>query len=49
MPFEDLRDFIRALEKQDELKRVTLEADPYLEITQFADRAVKTQRPGFAV
>ncbi|HMF75443.1 MAG TPA: menaquinone biosynthesis decarboxylase [Bryobacteraceae bacterium] len=45
MPFEDLREFIRALEKQGELKRVALEADPYLEITEFADRAVKTNGP----
>jgi 4-hydroxy-3-polyprenylbenzoate decarboxylase len=45
MPFEDLREFIRALEKQGELKRVTLEVDPYLEITEFADRAVKNNGP----
>ena len=45
MPFEDLREFIRALEKQGELKRVTLEADPYLEITEFADRSVKSNGP----
>ncbi len=45
MPFEDLREFIRALEKQGELKRVTLEADPHLEITEFADRAVKSNGP----
>jgi len=45
MAFDDLRDFIRALEKQGELKRVPFEVDPYLEITQFADRAVKTGGP----
>ena len=45
MPFEDLREFIRALEKQGELKRVTLEVDPHLEITEFADRAVKNNGP----
>ena len=45
MPFEDLREFIRALEKQGELKRITLEADPYLEITEFADRSVKSNGP----
>jgi 4-hydroxy-3-polyprenylbenzoate decarboxylase len=45
MPFEDLREFIRALEKQGELKRITLEVDPHLEITEFADRAVKNNGP----
>src|SRR3569833_2841217 len=45
MAFEDLRDFIRALEKNGELKRVAFEVDPYLEITEFADRAVKTGGP----
>jgi 4-hydroxy-3-polyprenylbenzoate decarboxylase len=45
MPFEDLREFIRALEKQGELKRVALEVDPHLEITEFADRAVKNNGP----
>jgi 4-hydroxy-3-polyprenylbenzoate decarboxylase len=45
MPLEDLRDFIRALEKQGELKRVAIEVDPYLEITEFADRSVKNNGP----
>ncbi|MGI8958784.1 MAG: menaquinone biosynthesis decarboxylase [Bryobacteraceae bacterium] len=45
MAFDDLRDFIRALEKQRELKRVSIEIDPYLEITAFADRAVKSGGP----
>jgi 4-hydroxy-3-polyprenylbenzoate decarboxylase len=45
MPLEDLRDFIRALEKQGELKRITLPVDPHLEVTQFADRSVKTGGP----
>src|SRR5882757_4835516 len=45
MPFEDLREFIRALEKHGELKRVTLEVDPHLEITEFADRSVKNNGP----
>jgi 4-hydroxy-3-polyprenylbenzoate decarboxylase len=43
--FADLREFIRNLEKQNELKRITLPVDPYLEITEFADRAVKTNGP----
>jgi 4-hydroxy-3-polyprenylbenzoate decarboxylase len=45
MPFSDLRDFIRALEKNGELKRIPFEVDPYLEITDFADRAVKQNGP----
>jgi 4-hydroxy-3-polyprenylbenzoate decarboxylase len=45
MPFTDLRDFIRALEKNGELKRIAFEVDPYLEITDFADRAVKQTGP----
>ena len=45
MAYNDLRDFIRALEKNKELKRISLEVDPILEITEFADRAVKTGGP----
>ena len=45
MAYSDLREFIRALEKNGELKRISLEVDPYLEITEFADRAVKRGGP----
>ncbi|MGA8029839.1 MAG: hypothetical protein WB992_22070, partial [Bryobacteraceae bacterium] len=45
MAYDDLRDFIRALEKQGELKRIAFEVDPVLEVTEFADRAVKTGGP----
>src|SRR5581483_9979284 len=45
MAFHDLRDFIRELESQRELKRIPFEVDPYLEITEFADRSVKTGGP----
>jgi 4-hydroxy-3-polyprenylbenzoate decarboxylase len=45
MPFDDLRTFIRVLEKNRELVRIPFEVDPYLEITEFADRAVKTGAP----
>ena len=45
MPYDNLRDFIRALEKQGELKRIPFEVDPELEITEFADRSVKTGGP----
>src|SRR6185437_585461 len=45
MPYDDLRSFIRTLEKHGELKRIPFEVDPYLEITEFADRSVKTNGP----
>src|SRR5437868_3089321 len=45
MAYSDLRDFISALEKHNELKRIPFEVDPYLEITEFADRAVKNGGP----
>jgi len=45
MAYTDLREFIAALEKQRELKRITIEADPVLEITEFADRSVKQGGP----
>ena len=45
MAYDDLRDFIDALEKKKELKRVSVEVDPFLEITEFADRSVKNDGP----
>ena len=45
MAYTDLRDFIRALEKQGELKRIPFEVSPELEITEFADRSVKSGGP----
>ena len=45
MAYADLRDFVRALEKNRELKRIPFEVDPYLEITEFADRSVKNGGP----
>ena len=45
MAYNDLRDFIQALEKNNELKRIPFEVDPILEITEFADRAVKSGGP----
>jgi 4-hydroxy-3-polyprenylbenzoate decarboxylase len=45
MAYDDLRDFIRALEKKKELKRISFEVDPKLEITEFADRSVKNGGP----
>src|SRR5260370_12513178 len=45
MAYSDLGEFIRALEKNGELKRIPFEVDPRLEITEFADRAVKQGGP----
>src|SRR5579884_1050521 len=45
MPYDDLRSFIRALENRGELKRIAFQVDPDLEITEFADRAVKSGGP----
>ncbi len=45
MAYTDLRDFIQALEQAGELKRIPFAVDPYLEITEFADRAVKSKGP----
>ena len=45
MKYRDLRDFIKQLEKQDELKRVTIPVDPYLEMTEICDRTLKQGGP----
>ena len=45
MAYQDLREFIAALEKAGELKRIPFEVDPKLEITEFADRSVKNGGP----
>src|SRR5579883_314993 len=45
MHFDDLRGFVRALEREGELKRIPFAVDPYLEITEFANRAVKNGGP----
>src|SRR5512135_3077423 len=45
MAYTDLREFIQALDKHGELARIPFEVDPVLEITEFADRAVKGGGP----
>ncbi|MEJ5360731.1 MAG: menaquinone biosynthesis decarboxylase [Spirochaetota bacterium] len=45
MGYKNLYIFITALEKAGELKRITAEVDPYLEITEIADRMSKTGGP----
>ena len=41
MAFHDLREWVAALEKADELKRIRAEVDPVLEITEITDRVSK--------
>ena len=45
MVFSDLRDFIKLLEKKGELKRISIEVDPYLEVTEISDRVLRTGGP----
>ncbi|MFU8783721.1 4-hydroxy-3-polyprenylbenzoate decarboxylase [Aliidiomarina sp.] len=45
MKYRDLRDFIAQLEERGELKRITQEIDPYLEMTEIADRTLKAGGP----
>ena len=45
MYYKDLRAFITKLEELGELKRVRLEVDPYLEITEICDRVLRAQGP----
>ncbi|MDO9556230.1 MAG: menaquinone biosynthesis decarboxylase [Coriobacteriia bacterium] len=45
MAFTDLRDFIALLESKGQLKRITAEVDPYLEIGEITDRVSKAVGP----
>ncbi len=45
MHYKDLRDFITQLEELGELKRISLEVDPYLEMTEICDRTLRTGGP----
>ena len=45
MKYKDLRDFIKQLEIQGELKRITIPVDPYLEMTEICDRTLKQAGP----
>ncbi len=45
MKYKDLRDFLNQLEKQGELKRISVEVDPYLEMTEICDRVLKQEGP----
>lgn len=44
-PYRDLRDFITALERRGLLRRISVEVDSELEITEITDRVVKSGGP----
>ncbi len=45
MNYKDLRDFIQQLEARGQLKRIHTEVDPYLEMTEIADRTLRAGGP----
>ncbi len=45
MEYRDLRDFIKQLEELGELKRISMEVDPCLEVTEICDRALRKGGP----
>jgi 4-hydroxy-3-polyprenylbenzoate decarboxylase len=45
MKYQDLRDFIAQLEARGELRRVAVEVDPHLEITEICDRTLRAGGP----
>jgi len=45
MQYRDLRDFIAQLEQQGQLKRITTEVDPNLEMTEICDRVLRAGGP----
>ena len=45
MAYNDLREWIAALDRAGELKRVRVPVDPILEITEITDRTSKSRRP----
>ena len=45
MNYQDLRDFIEQLEGRGELKRIGVEVDPYLEVTEICDRTLRAGGP----
>jgi 4-hydroxy-3-polyprenylbenzoate decarboxylase len=45
LAFKDLHDYIESLERRGELKRIKVEVDPELEITEIADRVIREGGP----
>ncbi|HUK81307.1 MAG TPA: menaquinone biosynthesis decarboxylase, partial [Verrucomicrobiae bacterium] len=49
MAYDSLREFVSGLEAAGELKRISVEVDPVLEITEIADREMKSLGGGKAL
>lgn len=49
MAYSSLREFMERLEREGELRRISIEVDPELEITEFADREMKRPDGGKAL
>ena len=45
MAYNDLRDFIKALEKAGEIKKINAKVDPILEVAEITDRVSKEYGP----
>ena len=45
MKYKDLREFIEHLERLGELRRIVVEVDPYLEVTEICDRTLRAGGP----
>src|SRR5437762_9471880 len=45
MPFADLQQFIHFLEQKGQLKRIRVEVDPELEVTEITQRVVRERGP----
>ena len=45
MAYRDLQGFVNLLEERGELKRISVEVDPELEITEITDRISKAYGP----
>lgn len=45
LKYKDLRDFIAVLEERGELKRISQEIDPNLEMTEICDRTLRAEGP----
>jgi len=45
MPYKDLQDFLKHLDKNGEIRRIDAELDPYLEIAEVTDRVCKKFGP----
>src|SRR6476620_2130924 len=45
MPFADLQQFLQSLEQKGQLKRIRVEVDPELEVTEIAQRVLREQGP----